>query len=186
MVAHSSIEKMYAVFADVQKPNKIDFCPCCMASEEIEALISLPLNEIPRDLMCKYGGNSIYTVGGVEEYRYFFPRLLELVIIDRGFWPDWEVVLGKLKLASWDSWDGDQKKAIESLIDECFDELINEPDPEGLNVVDIEGFLVGVVRSGLSSGQYMKRVLASQHKNEFKNFIFNTTELDPPMHGLNQ
>jgi len=132
--------------------------------------------------MGKYGGNAFHTIGDAEEYHYFFPRLLELVATDIGFWPDWELLLAKLNLASWDTWNAEQKDSIMSIVDSRFDSFVDEPDPELLNVTDIEGMLNGMANSGLMLEPYLKKLSASQYKNEFDNFVAEILDLRPAGH----
>lgn len=174
---------MYTAFEQEPQPTKIDYCPCCMTAREIDKLLATPLRDVPKNIIGKYGGCAFYTVGDADEYHYFFPRLLEIVATDKGFWPDWEVVLAKLKLASWSSWNAAQKSSVVQIIDKCFDSLINESDCEGLNTIDIETMLTGIARSDLDLTPYLKKLENSQHKTEFKNFVVEISDYTPPKHA---
>jgi len=164
-----SIDRLYAAFADVPKPKKIDYCPCCMTSEGIATLLSLPVNEIPEDLIGEYGGNAFHTVGDAVEYHYFFPRLLELVAAGSGFWPDWEVIMGNLKRASWGSWPQEQQNTIISIVDAHFDGLMARQDE--FSGFDIEEVLCGVSCSGLPLDPYLQKLELLESVSVFESFV---------------
>jgi hypothetical protein len=164
-----SVERLYVAFADVPKPNDIDYCPCCMNAEEINVLLSKCVNDLPCNVMSLYACNAIYTVGGPEDYHYLFPRLLELKAVDKEFWTDFEVILGKLKLAEWHLWPREQRDAVVSVVTECFETLLDDTDE--FDSFDIEGIICGIARSGLPISNYLQKLEAPQYSNALKHFI---------------
>ncbi|MBL4619342.1 MAG: hypothetical protein JKX88_04500 [Marinicaulis sp.] len=170
-----SIERLYEVFSNVPKPKEIDYCPCCMTGEEIEILLSLPLKALPEDVVGNYCGCAFHTVGGAAEYHYFFPRLLELRLTDLGFWPDYEIILGNLKLASWREWPHEQRDAVISVVNECFEVLLK--DANEFDSFEIEGIICGVARSGLAIDGYLQKLESSQYNDTLRYFVAHALDV---------
>lgn len=86
-----SIESLYTAFSDVQKPRKIDACPCCIGAKNLCELQTKPLRELsPHDLSA-YASSAFLTSGGVADYLYFLPRILEIHATNDSWWPEPEV-----------------------------------------------------------------------------------------------
>lgn len=71
------------------------------------------------------------TIGSPDDFRYFLPRLLELVA-DSMFEPsslqvDNEVVLGKLGYANWSTWPDDERLAVRGYLSALWGCLLAAP-----------------------------------------------------------
>ncbi|WP_353543535.1 hypothetical protein, partial [Deinococcus xinjiangensis] len=79
----AALENVYAAFASVPRPKKIEGCPCCTTPERLAALTAGPLRSLDEELLSWYGFKSMTTIGDEQDYLYFIPRLLES--LDWGF-----------------------------------------------------------------------------------------------------
>jgi hypothetical protein len=73
----AAIERLYAAFAR-PTPAAVEGCPCCTTEEELRVLVETPLRELTADQFGWYGSKALTTVGNAEDFRYFWPRLVEL------------------------------------------------------------------------------------------------------------
>lgn len=141
----SAIVDLYDAFCLHENPKSIDSCPCCMNAKEICALVSKPLKQVSADELSKYAASVLLTAGSERDLRYFFPRILEISIQDSSWWPDREVVLGKLALANWVNWTSREKAAITSAVAAAFEsDLSNSRDPAWA----IDSWICGLALAG--------------------------------------
>jgi hypothetical protein len=112
----AAIEEVYSAFADVEKPSFVDGCQCCMTTDEYEALTAKPLRELTSAELSHYAGAVMLTMGSVDEYPYFLPRILELEIQEG---PDWlnsiEITSEKLRMAGFARWSEERQTAVKKL-----------------------------------------------------------------------
>jgi len=87
-------------------------CPCCTTPAEFEHLASKPLQHLSSEELERYAFKAITTVGHVEAFRYFLPRIIELAAED-AFPVDREVVFGKIRHGRWHEWPIYEREAIE-------------------------------------------------------------------------
>jgi len=107
----AAIERLYAAFAR-PTPAAVEGCPCCTTEEELRVLVETPLRELTADQLGWYGSKALTTVGNAEDFRYFWPRLVELAA--RGdLRADREVVFSKSRRAGWRSWPVEEQTATE-------------------------------------------------------------------------
>jgi hypothetical protein len=75
------VEKAYQLFAEYQVKPPLDICTagCCMDPAEAALLASLPVREIPVDLLRLYTNGAKSNSTPPEEIKHFLPRYLELI-----------------------------------------------------------------------------------------------------------
>jgi hypothetical protein len=105
---------LYAAFAGVPRPARVEGCPCCVGPDEDRPLLDRPLRDLSAEDLTRYGAKALNTWGGPEDFRYFAPRLLELAAEDAFAWPDTEIVFLKLAQAGWKDWP--QRDAVEAFL----------------------------------------------------------------------
>jgi hypothetical protein len=111
-----AVEGLYTAFGHVPRPARVEGCPHCVAPDEDRPLLGRPLRALPADGLARYAAKAMSTWGGVEEFRYFLPRLLECAADDAFGYPDPEIVFGKLAAADWSTWPAGEREAIEALL----------------------------------------------------------------------
>ncbi len=74
------VSKAYILF-DYPKPMSItNVCTdCCISAEDARKLLTLPLNEIPVELIHEYNDGAQATAYNMTEFKYFLPRYLDLM-----------------------------------------------------------------------------------------------------------
>lgn len=139
----NAIEHLYQTFSAVEHPHGIDGCPCCTDPDEIGRLLRTPLRSIKPDDMGSYAASLFNTVGEVADFRYFLPRIFELMATDPFWWPDPEIVLEDLKRAGWRGWDQAEIDAILQMVDAAFRALLESEEETGGR---IDSMICGIAR----------------------------------------
>lgn len=108
-----AIERCYAAFARVPRPQRLDTSPVHDAEEMLRALTAAPLRDLTGEQIGPFSGSAMTTAGDEHHYRHFLPRILELAIDD----PAWlgtepPVIASRLKMAAWRGWPADQQSAV--------------------------------------------------------------------------
>ncbi|MGM9319768.1 hypothetical protein [Deinococcus aquaticus] len=78
----AAITGLYDAFGTVSRPTAIRHEPYELQPGEITGLLENPLRELFPELMRSYLLDALYTVGTWDDFRYFLPRLLELLVTD--------------------------------------------------------------------------------------------------------
>ena len=66
----AALENVYAAFASVPRPKKIEGCPCCTTPERLAVLTAGPLRSLDEELLSWYGFKSMTTIGDEQDYLY--------------------------------------------------------------------------------------------------------------------
>lgn len=155
-----ALEAVYQAFA-APVPRVIEGCPCCIDTRGVDILLSTPLRDISGQSLWSYVSGLFYTVGGVRDFRYLLPRILDISINDRYNAYDSEVVLGKLALADWQSWSPGDRRVVENLIDAWFEQALVRDLAEfaaGWDGREAEAVLCGAARAGLPLTRWLGRL----------------------------
>jgi hypothetical protein len=126
-----AIENIYSVFENVERPKVIDACPCCLADDEISTLLSKRIREITPNELSGYASSVFLTVGAEEDFRYFLPRILEILSTESSWWPDPEVVGRALGTYSWDRFTLSEQTVLGAFFGEVFNQLVSAPKIDG-------------------------------------------------------
>ncbi|WP_396174112.1 hypothetical protein [Flavobacterium sp.] len=74
------VEKIYTEFANYRAKLPLDVCiECCMTIDETTKLVSLPLKEIPVELLALYNDSAKPNKTEISEVKYFLPRYIDLI-----------------------------------------------------------------------------------------------------------
>ncbi len=131
----AAVAGLYRAFAAVPKPVRLDYCDHCFLAEEERALLApVPLTELSGAVLQPYVANVILTVGGPDDFRYFLPRLLELVARGEFDWPDLEMVFGRLRFAEWTTWPAGERDAVRAYLRALWHATLRE---DGRNAGDV-------------------------------------------------
>jgi hypothetical protein len=121
----AAIRQVYAVFAAIPCPRKLDASPLRDADAILRALTSAPLPNLPDAALAPYSRWAITTVGMPQDFRHFLPRILELAATD----PDWTgaeppVIADRILRAGWPDWPADERKPVADLFSAAFAETL--------------------------------------------------------------
>jgi hypothetical protein len=108
-------ERLYLAFAKYQKPHVLDSAPSRDANQILRGLNSAPLRQLANENLGGYPAWAMTTVGDVEEYKHYLPRIIELgTKEDLGILGTAPSELARKLLYGdfWD-WDDEEKEAIQ-------------------------------------------------------------------------
>jgi hypothetical protein len=187
-----AIEGFYAAFADVPAPNRIDACPCCVEHKNIQILQKTPLRKITPEDLSSYASSAFLTAGGVDDYLYFLPRIMELSASDEGWWPDPEVTGRAIAETNPASWTTARRDALARLLSAILDVAIDAEDGWGIDSwlcaiarmkLDVRPFLSQITRSKAAVFDYFKRNADSLPKKGRLSNAFWRDYFDQPGHS---
>lgn len=109
----NAIEHLYEVFARYPRPERVAGCPCCVGGIREAAVLSRPLRELTRDDLDFYSFKAMTTFGTVEDFKYFLPRLAEILAAGERFGVlDVDGFTRKLQYAGLAGWPVDEIDAL--------------------------------------------------------------------------
>ena len=75
------IDRAYAIFSKYEVSRPLDVCTdeCCMKVEDEGRLASLPVSDIPLELLAEYNDSAKPEKTRIEELKHFLPRYLALI-----------------------------------------------------------------------------------------------------------
>ncbi|WP_424950996.1 hypothetical protein [Deinococcus sp.] len=117
MELEKAVAGLYRAFADVPRPRQVTGCThCCISEEELARLVSVPREALTADELETYSSNLLTTVGSEADFRYFLPRILELVAHGelQRMGVGWE--LQSLRSLPWTTWPGEQVDAVQAYL----------------------------------------------------------------------
>ncbi len=139
------IDDCYTAFADYSRPRMLEAAPTRDPRALLATLTSAPLRALTPEQIGPYAGWAMTTVGGVDDYRHFLPRILELATFchsQPGLDPPF--IAGKLGYAGWPTWPPDERKAVLGLFAEAWHAgLWRHPDE-----VDSSGWIAAIALLG--------------------------------------
>lgn len=165
----SALDNLYRTFARYSKPRQIVGCEHCIGEKEIARLLSKPIKELSGDELSSYSSSVFMTVGSVDDFKYFLPRILKLSISAQFSWPDPEIVFKSIKLGEFANWEEVEKNAIEILIDEKIGELI-VGNADGY---DVDQWICAIENLIDDVAKYLNALEKAENKSAFYNFVEN-------------
>jgi hypothetical protein len=154
-----AIEDTYLAFAGARRPARLLVCPCCLDQGMVDILQKTPLRQLSSRELMHYAHAVLLTSGSVADFRYFLPRLLELSIQEGISAYNLELLLGKLRLAEWQTWPAELRTPLLNLFDVAFDEALAQPD-DPADAVD--SWICALALSGLDVTTYLRRLEAPE------------------------
>jgi hypothetical protein len=151
-----AIERLYTAFADAPKPTGIGGCTHCLYEEEVDKLLTSRLREIAPDDLDSYASSVFLTVGGVEDFLYFLPRILEVSASEDSWWPSPEVIGRAIGSAKPDSWPAPRREAVECLLEAVIDRAVQTGKHR-----KIDKWLCAIARIGFDVRPYLEQVARS-------------------------
>lgn len=113
-----ALDALYEAFAAYPLKERIDSCPHCQLDAAERRLHLRPLREMTWSDLGIYSFRAMTTFGDEEDFKHFFPRLVELYVLDhRGAPYSLSMVFGKLADATWTAWPPGEVGAIRQCID---------------------------------------------------------------------
>ena len=149
------IDGAYDVFARYGRPVFLDASPLRDPELLLNQLTSKPLRLLDASDVEEYASAALTTVGTVEDYKHFLPRLLELAMESGVVEP--QMIALKLEMAEWRSWPKNEQRVLEEIfIHACVDTFKQHTDD-----FLAAGWLVGLAILNIDPGGLRTDVLAS-------------------------
>ena len=108
-----AIAAHYVSFTAPQ-PRAVQGCTCCTAPKELAALVAVPREALAPAALEFYAHKALTTVGTVENFRYYWPRVAELAIAGE-FLTDIEVVFDKPRYGAHHTWPAEEREVLVQL-----------------------------------------------------------------------
>ncbi|RUM24515.1 hypothetical protein EFQ99_17225 [Rhizobium vallis] len=108
-----SLLTLYPAFSEYPFPSSLDGSPLRDTEKILAALKSAPLREIHATELGQYAASAITTVGSVDDFRHFLPRILHCAVLSAsayGFEPP--IIASKLLLGDWQRWPIGEQTAV--------------------------------------------------------------------------
>jgi hypothetical protein len=157
----TAIDELYAAFSSQPQPKRIVACPCCVPADEYCALLETPLRKLTGEQLSAFASSLLLTAGSEGDLRYFFPRMLDIAIHDRYWWPDREVVLGKLSLGRWQTWPDREQAAVLNAVEAAFQAALQDPSDGAWN---IDEWLCGLALAGADVHPFLATLAEPQNE----------------------
>lgn len=107
-----AIERSYAAFAAMPRPEKLEASPVHDADDILRTLTSAPLRDLTDQQLALYSHSVITTIGDDRDFRHFLPRIFELSVGPAWTGAEPAVIASRLNMASWRDWPEEQRSAI--------------------------------------------------------------------------
>lgn len=148
----SALGRLYEAFASYKLRGHIESCPCCCGPEVTRPLQAKSLPNLTSADLGLYAVRAMTTIGDVDDFRHFLPRILELAVRDE-LPARTEIVLGKLAYANWRSWPQAERVAVEGFLREAWRQVRRR----GLEAggTGVESWLCGIACTGTDLGPYL-------------------------------
>jgi hypothetical protein len=178
----AAIGRVYAAFAAIPCPCRLDASPLRDSSAILHALTSAPLAALSDAALAPYSGSAITTVGTAQDLRHFLPRILELAAAD----PKWTgvgppVIADRIGRAGWADWPPDERMPVADLFTAAFAEALAR-EPGG--AIGAEDWLCGMATLGLDLAAPLARWRAARSGEaalDLADFVF--TQANGLRHG---
>lgn len=116
--------------------------------------------ELSVDVLRPYAAHALATVGGVADFQYFLPRILDIACRDSFHWPDLEVVTGRLWDAEWLTvWPATKREAVRAVLWAVWRRVLSAPVggavPNLAPDVDVDTALAAIARAESDLAPYL-------------------------------
>ncbi|MDF1699112.1 MAG: hypothetical protein P1U56_24880 [Saprospiraceae bacterium] len=131
MDIQTAINQLYSTFSKYS-PSDMYYCDCgCIDVEDVKKLASKPLKVLEEDDFVSYHGSALYTWGGLDHYKFFLPRILEVHHQKNGYGLiGLFEITSKLEYAKWETWDSKEVDAIIAFIKSDWNRFVHERKSE--------------------------------------------------------
>lgn len=140
------IQKGYNLFARYKLNGKLDVCPCCVSEEEQELLLSIPVEKIPLDLLSVYNTSAMSEEIEAVEYKYFLPRLLELISEFNFPAHSVEIALSRMAYLRSGEWSTDETDFLEQYMKSFFKKCLTKYPAADFE--DLEAVIIMLSKTG--------------------------------------
>ncbi len=162
-------DALYRVFQRYERPEWFTGCGCCWNSRDVlpgdhyqggDVRVrapggNRPVRELAMEELCEVAENVPHLGGGVDVFRHYLPRLLDLALTAGFDWTDPEAVVARIAYgpelgsAPWWTWPPDEQEAISRFFEAVWAHNLRQPDGcvdtllccVGTTVADVSSYL---------------------------------------------
>ena len=138
-----SIAALYEAFSDVPKPREIAFCKCCITQGEIDVLLTKDLRALTGKELFEYSTSALLTVGEVEDFLYFLPRIIELACVKNHQWSEIAWTGEKIRETDLNNWPSQRREALGNVFQAVIEKYMGEEDGW-----ELDDWICAIARSG--------------------------------------
>ncbi|XUY30450.1 hypothetical protein RMR21_025530 (plasmid) [Agrobacterium sp. rho-8.1] len=121
------LDGAYEVFARYRRPLVFHASPLRDPEMLLKQLTAKPIRHLDVGDVQEYASAALTTVGTVEDYKHFLPRLLDLATESGVVEP--EMIALKLKTAEWRAWPENERQCLEEIfVHACVDAFKQHTD----------------------------------------------------------
>ncbi|WP_288431506.1 hypothetical protein [uncultured Agrobacterium sp.] len=151
------IDGAYDVFARYSRPLFLDASPLRDPELLLNKLTSKPLRLLDARDVEEYALAALTTVGTIEDYKHFLPRLLDLATEPGAVEP--QMIALKLEMAEWWTWPKNEQRSLE----EIFSRACTDAFKRHTDYVLAGDWLVSLAIMNIDPGDVRTDVLASNN-----------------------
>jgi hypothetical protein len=115
-----SIVGLYEAFSRYSMSDPFDFCDHCVSAKELDEIRGTPLRDLTFDQLWTIALNIVLTIGGIADFKYFLPRLIEGSRCGASY--DIEAVFMRFRNTGFEKWPSAERQAIQDYIRSQFAE----------------------------------------------------------------
>jgi hypothetical protein len=159
----AALDAAYEAFSGYPRPARMEASPARNAAKILTTLSSVPLRRLSSEQIGPYAGWALTTIGSVEDYKHFLPRILEQAVRA----PEWmgtqpSIIASKLKMANWRTWRKRETKAVLDVFAAALRHaVLGHPDDEG----DASDWLCALASLGEDVLPYLREWLRGAQGN---------------------
>jgi hypothetical protein len=164
-VIDEAVRGLYRAFAGEPKPRTIIVCEYCVSEREVFDLLHTKLRDIKPAPLQSYAESVTLISGAVEDFKYLLPRILDVSVNDRRWWPSHEVTCASLARARWLEWPAPLVGSVMDLFRAALEKAIAEVDGRW-----IDELICGFALAGLDVSPFLGRLEAEDARKALVKF----------------
>ena len=133
-----ALDHVYETFKVYSPPRVLEASPLRDPVEILNALTAAPLQMLSVENVESYVISALTTVGNVQDYKHFLPRILELAVESALVEP--EIIASKLRYAGWHNWPLQEQRTVADVFYTAGNQALNAHPDEYL----ADGWLCGI------------------------------------------
>lgn len=116
----AAIAALYEMTQGDRPRGPVDGCPCCVSADEARALHGVARESAPGDAIGRFAFKAMTTWGEPRDFRWFLPRVLELMATEQVGALSLEIVAGKILSAGFAAWPEPERGAVRAAMAALF------------------------------------------------------------------
>jgi hypothetical protein len=116
----AAVAAAYEATREHRPEGSVEGCSHCVSVDEMRALHHTPRETAPADLVGHFGFKAMTTWGGPRDFRWFLPRILELMATERVGVLWLELIAEKALSADFALWPERERAALRGMLIELF------------------------------------------------------------------